>query len=837
MTGFESRNSSSFNSHPDSDNRGYKATILRMLSGHKSHTESKTETHRKSFRDRLRKLGNNFRKDSDNDQPNPDEGTSSTSKIVPPTLRSKRRVETTTNKQYENITIYGGNSHFGDQYITMQQCDEEAERNRQTSQFVASLKYPEMFARLNEIKQAPYDTFQWILTGETGRGHDFRTWLESDHRTFVVLGKAGSGKSTFMKFVYESLLKSQRSIEASGDRATILFHSFYRAGTLLQRSMKGLLASLLYQIILANPYLLHVTNTAKRLFVQSYLDDWSIMQLRELLYLMVKESPGVLLLFLDGLDEFSADEELKDLFRLIDDIQAWGQCKICISSRPLSHILNYLSSSPSLNLHEQTADDIKRVVYQELSSMTRRYTHEEKSKLTLAICDRADGVFIWVYYVLKNVSNGIEINDDLQTLLDRINLLPSRIEELYSEMWTKQNSDHGVHRDESRQIFNFGRHFPMPLLQLALALHRDTLYEILRKGKPVEFVTIQRICESTRQRVANRSAGLIECVAKDDQDQSQGDLTWTHISYRKWSNTAVQFLHRSVQTFLEETSGGLSIIGQRNADDDRIIDRLVLESNLGLHIQDEEFPSYPSCIDFAFSTAWLTQDDSHIVDKTREIYRDLLVFDKDNRVRCFVGEMFIRHYDPMFYDLDGLWATYAPIRTTHLLQNYGSRWSPYYKGYLAMCAVLHNVTWWDTLHTNNNTIEILKLLKLSNADLAGTHLYIQGNDKLCIRSPAGRLLLKPCVYFLSQPSPAQVDLSFIQDVVTVLDGVDLKGQYLTIFFSQYYATPGLIASVSMYQFTTTNISIGMVFAAADLYNALAEACKDHRSLLASQVER
>jgi hypothetical protein len=76
----------------------------------------------------------------------------------------------------------------------------------QYKRFLASLKYDEMNSRRSAITISHEKTFGWIF-GESIQGpwDNFIHWLKSgEHKIYWISGKAGSGKSTLMKFIIDS---------------------------------------------------------------------------------------------------------------------------------------------------------------------------------------------------------------------------------------------------------------------------------------------------------------------------------------------------------------------------------------------------------------------------------------------------------------------------------------------------------------------------------------------------------------------------------------------------------------------------------------------------------
>ncbi|CAH0046161.1 unnamed protein product [Clonostachys solani] len=110
------------------------------------------------------------------------------------------------------------------------------------------LDSPELNIRIEQIENPYNDTFRWIFEQPV-----FCNWLQEGSGLFWIHGKPGSGKSTLMKYIYESentwqLVHDWRrgSYGVREVRASFFFH--YR-GSSVQKSMEGLLRSLLIQLL------------------------------------------------------------------------------------------------------------------------------------------------------------------------------------------------------------------------------------------------------------------------------------------------------------------------------------------------------------------------------------------------------------------------------------------------------------------------------------------------------------------------------------------------------------------------------------------------------------
>ena len=143
-----------------------------------------------------------------------------------------------------------------------------------TKRFIARLYYPEMNDRGDRIAKAHESTFRWLFDEtekKNARWSSFRDWLISDDQLYWITGKAGSGKSTLMKYLCQPIESRSVNEDLSepisrctqylktwvGDNS-LLTASFYlwNSGLDIQMTQSGLLRSLLHQIILQLPELL-----------------------------------------------------------------------------------------------------------------------------------------------------------------------------------------------------------------------------------------------------------------------------------------------------------------------------------------------------------------------------------------------------------------------------------------------------------------------------------------------------------------------------------------------------------------------------------------------------
>lgn len=131
----------------------------------------------------------------------------------------------------------------------------------------------------------------------------FSDWLRSTDYVYWISGKPGSGKTTLIK----SLLgqpQAKTYLDQRNPGAIIVSHFFWRPGIVMQQSIKGLMSSLLHQLLLGEP---GVADNVLRSSTDNTRNDsdtdWSTEELQRTLHHVISGYPRPVAVFLDGLDE------------------------------------------------------------------------------------------------------------------------------------------------------------------------------------------------------------------------------------------------------------------------------------------------------------------------------------------------------------------------------------------------------------------------------------------------------------------------------------------------------------------------------------------------------
>ena len=96
-------------------------------------------------------------------------------------------------------------------------------------EFIDSLMFPEITTREENIKSSHEKTFQWIFgrfAADQKPWDNLVEWLETGSGTYWINGKAGSGKSTLMRFICQDVRTDEALAFWAEDR-DVLRPSFY----------------------------------------------------------------------------------------------------------------------------------------------------------------------------------------------------------------------------------------------------------------------------------------------------------------------------------------------------------------------------------------------------------------------------------------------------------------------------------------------------------------------------------------------------------------------------------------------------------------------------------
>lgn len=434
--------------------------------------------------------------------------------------------------------------------------------------FLDRLRYPGMEDREDRIAQAHEKTFRWIFEdGNLQQTHwsNFRDWLESDSQLYWITGKAGSGKSTLMKYICqpdeeisddrmppniggrcESRCSKHLKIWAGDFQLITAVFFFWNSGVELQMSQRGLLLSLLYQLIQQAPHLIATVSPRRWEALCLFNDDpgeWSHGELHEMLRTAAREVSRTmrLCLFVDGLDEFEGEHN--DLICLFQDLIQNGNIKVCVASRPWVVFEDAFEHKPSMMLQYLTYSDIKYYVTSNLQddsrfAQLRKREPKYADQLIENVVSKASGVFLWVHLVVASLLAGMGFGDRVSDLQKRLDLLPPDLERLYNKILQSLDP---FYLEHAAQLFKLVQESLVPPQLILLSFADEEGLDPYVNGniKPLSQDELSLRADTMRRRLNSRCKGFLEVGKKSEGATSDG------------TEETVQYLHRTVKDYVE----------------------------------------------------------------------------------------------------------------------------------------------------------------------------------------------------------------------------------------------------------------------------------------------
>ena len=435
-----------------------------------------------------------------------------------------------------------------DELLTQaQQVSRQDEDVAKTSDILNSLKFAEMWTRQEDIFEAYPDTFKWIFDIDTT---PFQDWLEHGSGVFWINGKAGSGKSTLMKYLAHHE-RTMHLLNQWAGQKRLVFANFYfwDSGFRTQKTHRGLLRSLLFQILGKCPELVPLV-CAERWTTSNYLgvESWSRASLSTALRRVLAQQhlPARFCFFIDGLDEYEGEQDT-----LIRDLEAISELrttdiKICVSSRPWNVFRKAYGrrESLSLTLQDLTKSDMAQYIRGELGNDSRFQrlcdSNYSATRLLDELEDRAQGVFLWVFLVVRSLLRGLSEDDDMDDLMARLKALPTDLNLYFRHIL-----------DSIEDIYRRQTALALQMAQSAGSLPLLVFWYLPNYIANPDFSIDLEIRPVSRTDVATAiREQATTFVNKWCKDLLEVHHAWNETASQPFVGYKVVFLHRSVKDFL-----------------------------------------------------------------------------------------------------------------------------------------------------------------------------------------------------------------------------------------------------------------------------------------------
>ncbi|KAF2442217.1 hypothetical protein P171DRAFT_433764 [Karstenula rhodostoma CBS 690.94] len=452
-------------------------------------------------------------------------------------------------------------------------------------QFLDSFRFRGINARRNTIEFSQPDTFEWIFavpeeaqeSDDVPKWSNFPAWLRGGTGLYWISGKAGAGKSTLMKFLLED--ERTRKILTENGSDTMLVSAFiWSLGTSMQKSLIGVLCTLLYDIFAQDRELCwrQMTERQGGFDFKQESSDWSLQELVSLFSTVAENCTRPLCIFIDGLDEIdrSKPTEITRLMEWVESTRSLKNLQICVSSRPEPTFDNRLRQHPHLRVQDLTTKDIEHYVSSILRHLEFDFqvSPQDIQNLIQTIVNRAEGVFLWAHLVVEHIRTDMDYFPSWKTLSERVDELPSGLHSMYKTMWERHNGDSDLYRAETASYLNYllageSTWHMRKLLALMLRFNIDIQNMVFKGGDVLSTYFIIKECSRFDVSIVARCGGLVtssgipppRMLPTCEEDR-------TDLEHRIFGDDndgsllEIFFGHRSAADFLLSTSTGQQIL-------------------------------------------------------------------------------------------------------------------------------------------------------------------------------------------------------------------------------------------------------------------------------------
>ncbi|PMD34239.1 hypothetical protein L207DRAFT_138175 [Hyaloscypha variabilis F] len=480
---------------------------------------------------------------------------------------------------FRNLNLSSQSEHAKTREI-LHAHTEANHRRKAELHILESLRFETMKYRYETISEAHKRTFEWIFRDPDAEGKpwsSFIKWAESGSGIYWINGKAGSGKSTLMRFIVDDP-QTQSHLQQWAPRENLITPAFFfwNSGVPEQRSQAGLLRSIIYEALQKHTHLFPLVFPEEwpkilelsRHEVSPISEVWSSSRLRKafrrLLGCSSKEFRFCF--FIDGLDEYDGDHE--EIANYFSDISSLPYIKFCIASRPLTVFKDTFSMSSALRLQDLTSHDIEIYVKDKLNGHNRMKVLTAKdprrsNDLVQELIAKAAGVFLWVTLVVTSLLKGLGQRDGFPQLLERLDSFPSELGHLYGHML---NLIDPIYMAEGARLFR------------TYKLHTNMLRPVTAEELYItHIVDLPRVLGTTSddlQRARNEEVELLNSNFLDNHEFSIYDCQslLEHMDYLLWTRCGglleinkgehlrepsihyegtVEYLHRTAREYLD----------------------------------------------------------------------------------------------------------------------------------------------------------------------------------------------------------------------------------------------------------------------------------------------
>ena len=430
-------------------------------------------------------------------------------------------------------------------------------------------------------------TVQWVLKEGIDRPWDsLHQWLAVGSGIYWVSGKAGSGKSTLMKFLHSHSTTKRLLSSWAGEHCNIGDFFFTYRGSPEQNTQQGLSRALLYHIIVTCPELIRkvlpwmwkeANNGSEVLNPPSQAE---IAQAFE--FISDYSDLPHFCFFIDGLDEYVGDIRQGVVF--ISDLARNPRTKFVVSSRPIPQCIARFKTHPQLALQDLNRGDITAYVQDVIGNhdyMKKLLGSDpfQSRKIMDDLVHKSSGVFLWVVLASRSLLDGFEAFDRITELQHRVDELPPELDDMFQLMLSRidrRNREQGARllricyaarksrpgADAYDGMFALGLAFLSDYFDMGAdpfqSKRLNEIYDICDKFDGRLRSRCGGLLEMTGDREALREFGLKTCLCGPPRTSTK-KYQWESevyiprdVQFNTWLDAKVSFMHRTVFEFLDK---------------------------------------------------------------------------------------------------------------------------------------------------------------------------------------------------------------------------------------------------------------------------------------------
>jgi hypothetical protein len=248
-----------------------------------------------------------------------------------------------------------------------------------------------------------------------------------------------------------------------------------------------------------------------------------------------------LCLFVDALDEH--DGPHKDLLKAFEVLESLSNNKlirlrICAASRPENLFRTQFAAYPNLAIQDYTIQDIRAFTQGRLMGATRHILSPESKKeldnLSNEIIARANGVFLWVSLVVKELSEDIEDGYTVSEMAEVLADIPDDLRDLYSRALRRtKRVPRSQFRSKTRKSI--------------VDMESYIMFQLVLRAEPP--MSLSTLLSAAKSLVSGEVTFEIDSLSRTQQEYRLNNFSCGLLESK---NDVVQFIHQTTKVFMQD---------------------------------------------------------------------------------------------------------------------------------------------------------------------------------------------------------------------------------------------------------------------------------------------